>query len=235
MNLNDITEQIKDQLKTTWGKIHDSAAYQQAIEKYEDMPGSQQKLIRVGGSILFVLFLLSPPISSILTAGELIEEFERKREITRELMRVVRDAANSPNIPQAPEISSLQSRIQQELQNDKLMPEQIHSIQAEMNVGTLVPKSLTTGSLSINLKSLNLRQILDVAYRAASTSPTVKMTELELNSSPGKPGYFDMTSKLVLLKAPEPPKIELEDPKDNKARFKKRPKSDGDEAPDEEE
>ncbi len=220
MNLADVTDQLKDRLKMTWDKVQESAAYQQAMEKYEDLPGPQQKLIRVGGAFLFILFLLSPPISTLLSSQEAVEEFERKREVTRELLRVVRDSSNAPNIPQAPDLFSLQNRFQQELQNDKLLPEQIYSIQANSDPGTIIPKNLSLGALSVNLRDLNLRQILDISYRMAGVSPTVKMTDLEITASPEKPGYFHINSKVVALKAPEPPKVEVEDPKDRKSRKK---------------
>jgi hypothetical protein len=164
VNLSDITDQLKDRLKVGWDKVQESTAYQQAMEKYEDLPAPQQKLIRLGSGFLFILFLLSPPVSSLLSSQDAVEEFERKREVTRELLRVVRDSSNAPNIPQAPDLFSLQNRFQQELQNDKLLPEQIYSIQANSDPGQIIPKNLAMGALSVNLRDLNLRQILDIAY-----------------------------------------------------------------------
>ncbi len=223
MNLADITDQIKDRLKIAWDKIQETSAYQQAMEKYEDLPSTQQRMIRLGGSIIVILFILSPPISTLLSSQEAVAEFERKREVTRDLLRIVRDTSNLPNIPQAPDLFALQNRFQQELQNDKLMPEQILSIQANSDAGQIIPKNLSLGALSVNLKNLNLRQVLDISYRIASVSPTVKMTDIELSASSDHPGYFDFVSKIVALKAPEPPKIEFEPPPDKKSKTKKRP------------
>ncbi len=205
MNLNDILDQLKDQLKTTWDKIQESSAYQQAMEKYEDLPSSQQRMIRLGGGVLLILFILSPPISSLLSSQEVIEEYERKRTITRELLQVVRDSANAPNILPAPDLFSLQNRFQQDLQNDRLLPEQIYSIQSDSDSGKIIPQRLSLGALSVNLKNLNLRQIVDIAHRLSSVTSTLKMTELEMTASPDKPGYFHFTSKLVSLKTPPPP------------------------------
>ncbi len=216
MNLNDITDQFKDRLKVAWEKVQESTAYQQAMEKYQDLPGQQQRLIRYGGGILFVLFLISPPISTLLSSQEAINDFERKREVTRELLKVVRDSSNAPNIPQAPDLFSLQSRFQQDLQNDKLLPEQIYSIQAATDSGIIIPKKFSVGALNVNLKDLNLRQILEIAFRLSSVSPTVKMTDLELIASNDKPGYFHMNSKVVALKTPPPPVIEPDNSKDKK-------------------
>lgn len=205
MNLADILDQIKDRLKMVWDKIQESGIYQQAMEKYEDLPSTQQKMIRICGSILLILFILSPPISSLLSSQDIVQEFERKREVTRELLQVVRDASNAPNIPQAPDLFALQSRFQQDLQNDRLLPEQIHSIQSDSDSGKLIPKKLSMGSLGINLKNLNIRQIVDIAYRLSTVAPTIKMTDLELTTSADKPGYFNFNSKLVALKTPPPP------------------------------
>lgn len=217
MNLADILDQIKDRLKMLWDKTQESSTYQQAMEKYEDLPSTQQRMIRIGGSILLILFILSPPISSLLSSQEIIEEFERKREVTRELLQVVRDASNAPNIPPAPDLFALQSRFQQDLQNDRLLPEQIHSIQSDSDSGRLIPKKLSLGSLSVNLKNLNIRQIIDIAYRLSTVAPTIKMTDLDLTASTDKPGYFNFNSKLVALKTPPPPPPpELDIPKRNR-------------------
>lgn len=212
MNFADILDQIKDRLKMIWDKTQESSTYQQAMEKYEDLPSTQQKMIRIGGSILLILFILSPPISSLLSSQEIIEEFERKREVTRELLQVVRDSSNAPNIPPAPDLFALQSRFQQDLQNDRLLPEQIHSIQSDSDSGKLIPKKLSLGSLAVNLKNLNIRQIVEIGYRLSTVAPTIKMTDLELTASPDKEGYFNFNSKLVALKTPPPPPPELDVP-----------------------
>jgi hypothetical protein len=222
VNFNDILEQIKDRLKSIFQQVQESAAFQQALEKYEDLPSPQQRLIRIGGGTLFVLFLLSPPITTWLSSEESVDEFVRKRDVTRSLLSVVRDAANAPNIPPAPDLFSLQNRFQQELQQrDKLLPEQIYSLQASSDPGVIIPKSLSLGALTVNLRDLNLRQILDIGYRLATVAPTVKMTDIELTASTDKPGYFHFNAKVVALKAPEPPKFEPEEPELKKGRSRK--------------
>lgn len=227
MNFTDILDQIKDRFKEAWSKAQESSAYQQAMEKYEDLPSPQQKMIRIGGGILIILFILSPPVSSYLSSQEMIQEFERKREVTRELLQVVRDASNSPNIPPAPDLFSLQTRFQQELQADRLLPEQIYSIQSDSESGKIIPKKLSLGALSVNLKNLNLRQIIDIGYRLATVAPTIKMTELEMTASTDKPGYFHFNSKLVSLKTPPPPPPpELEAPKGGKNKPRPKPSDD---------
>lgn len=204
MNFSDLKDRLVDSLKTTWDKIQESTAYQQLIEKYEDLPSNQQRMVRLGSSLLIFLFLLSPPITSILNSQDSVFEFERKRELTRELLRAVRDTANAPSLPPGPDVFSLQSSLQEELQNGKLIPEQVFSIQAGNDPGSLIPAKLAKGSLSVSLKDLNLRQILDIAYRLSSLNSTLKMTDLEFNASPEKPGYFHFNAKLVALKTPEP-------------------------------
>jgi len=227
VNFADILDQIKDRFKVIWDKAQESSVYQQAMEKYEDLPSAQQRMIRIGGSILIVLFILSPPVSTYLSSQDIIQEFERKREVTRELLQVVRDSANSPNIPPAPDLFTLQTRFQQDLQTDRLLPEQIYSIQSDSDSGKIIPKKLSLGALSVNLKNLNLRQIIDIAYRLATVAPTIKMTELEMNASPDKPGYFNFYSKLVSLKTPPPPPPpELEVPSKG-GKPNSRPKSSG--------
>jgi len=225
VNLTDILDQIKDRAKVAWDKVQESSAYQQAMEKYEDLPSSQQRMIRIGGGILLLLFIISPPISSLLNSQEIIDQYERKREVTRELLQVVRDASNAPNIPMAPDLFSLQSRFQQDFQNDHLLPEQIYSIQSESDSGKLIPKKISLGALAVHLRDLNLRQIIEIAYRLSAVAPTIKMTELELTASTEKPGYFHFNSKLVSLKTPPPPPPPELEPPSKGSKKKARPNS----------
>lgn len=221
MNFAELRDRVIDEAKNIWNKIQDSSLYQHLIEKYEDLPSSQQNLAKVGGAILTVLFLVGPPINTLLDANQAIDDFERKRDLTRELLRVMRDAGSVPQIPQGIDINSLQSTLQMDMENRRLLPEQIYAIQVTNDLSSLIPEKLSTGSLSVSLKDLNLRQILDVSYKMSSISPTIKMTDLELNASPERPGYFHLNAKLIALKSPEPL---IAEPAEDLESSKKRPK-----------
>lgn len=230
MNIGELKDRLTDELKNAWGKFQESALYQQLIEKYEDLPANQQNLAKIGGALLTVLFLVGPPIGTLLDSSQSIEEYERKRELTRELIRVMRDVGSAPQIPQGVDVNTLQSTLQMDFQNRRLIPEQIYSVMAGSEFSSLIPEKLSQGSVLVSLKDLNLRQILDLSYKMSSISPTIKMTDLELNASPERPGYFHLNAKLIALKSPEPQIVQPEEDrgsrKNNRRRNRPQPSSD---------
>jgi hypothetical protein len=203
MNFADIISQFKDRIKSLWAQFEESSAYQQLMDKYEDMSPRKQKIVQICCGIGFIFILLIIPLTNILSSSDSIAEFEAKRDLTRELLRTFRDANQAPNIPQAPDLASLQSRIQSELQGLHLIPEQIQSVQEAPSNSQLVPNEFSTGAIEINLHNLNTRQIVDVSYQLANLHPSVKLADLSMESSPEKPGYFNYLAKVISLKPPQ--------------------------------
>lgn len=226
MNFADIISQIKDRLKSLWAQFEESSTYQQLMDKYEDISPRSQKMVQIGSVVGFIFILLIVPLSNIFSSSDHVTEFEDKRNLTRELLRTFRDANQAPNIPQAPDLSSLQTRIQSELQTLRLIPEQIKSVQETQSNSQLVPDEFSTGAIEVNLQNLNTRQIVDVSYQLANLHPSVKLADLTMESSTEKPGYFNYFAKIISLKAPQVAIAQAEPEPEPKAKGgKKRPKS----------
>jgi hypothetical protein len=203
MNFQDIISQIKDRIKSLWAQFEESSTYQQLMDKYEDLSPRNQKLVQIGSVAFVILIMLMIPLSDIFSSSDFVTEFEEKREITRDLLRTSRDANQAPNIPQPPDPGALQTRIQAELQNLRLNPDQIKSVTESPSNSQLIPDDFAKGAVQINVSSLNTRQIVDISFQLANIHPSVKMTDLEINASTEKPGYFDLMAKIVSLKPPE--------------------------------
>lgn len=203
MNFQDILQQIQERLKSLWEQIQESSIYQQAIEKYEDQSPQIQKGIQIGGAILFALLVLMIPLGNLFSSFSHVDEFEQKRELTRELLRTSRDASQTPNIPQAPDPQVLETQIKNELQGLNLIPEQIKSVQQSPSNSKLIPNEFSIGSIEVQLQNLNTRQIVDVAYQLSKLHPSVKFTDLSMEASLDHPGYFHLIGKVIALKAPQ--------------------------------
>jgi hypothetical protein len=218
MNFADLISQLKDRLKSLWAQFEESSTYQQLMDKYEDMSPRRQKMVQVGSGVGFIIILLLIPLSNIFTSNDAVTEFEEKRDLTRELLRTFRDANQAPNIPQAPDLASLQSRIQAELQSLRLNPDQIKAIQETQSNSQLVPNEFSTGALEVSLLNLNTRQIVDVSYQLANLHSSVKLTDLTIEASQQMPGYFSFFAKIISLKAPQVsmPQAEPEPPQRGK-------------------
>lgn len=230
MNFADIISQIKDRIKSLWAQFEESSTYQQLMDKYEDMSPRNQKLVQIGSVVGSILLLLMIPLSNIFSSSDFVTEFEDKRDLTRDLLRTFRDANQAPNIPQPPDLGSLQTRIQAELQNLRLNPDQIKSVNESASNSQLIPEEFSKGAIEVNIANLNTRQLVDIGFQLSNLHPSVKMTDLDINASIEKPGYFNLMAKIISLKPPEVTIAQAE-PEEPKNRNKKAKTDESDEQP----
>lgn len=204
LNIDDIKEQTVGRLRAGWEQVQESSLYQQARDKYENLTPTTQKLVLVGAVGLVIFALLAIPGGSLSTSSDSITRFEEKRSLIRDLLKVSRDANDSPDIPTPPDISSLKSRVEMSLQQAQLLPEQMKGVEITSESSTLVPAPMVAGMLKVSLAQLNLRQIVDLGYQIQAISPSFKMTAMEMIASAAKPKYFDVVFKFIALNVPQP-------------------------------
>lgn len=206
MNLDDIKEQLRDQLNTTWGRIQESSAYNTLREKYEALPVVQQKALGVVGLILAVLFLLWLPYSYLSSSSDLMTEFEEKRTVIRELLRASRQSEAQAPIPQGPSLDTLQQSVDQVFNSANLMAEQrgqVISTNAKDGLA-FIPPTVTQQAFAVDAKKLNLKQILDIGFELSRLYAALKLMDVEIQAAAGapSPGYFDVVFKLVSFNFP---------------------------------
>jgi hypothetical protein len=83
-----------------------------------------------------------------------------------------------------------------------LTPEQMTDVIEldSRSLGTaLVDKSIKQSGVGVNLKKLNLRQVVDLGYTLQDLYPSVKMSGLEITASTQDPHYFDVLYKLIIF------------------------------------
>ncbi len=206
MNLDDIKEQLRDQLNTTWGRIQESSAYNTLREKYEALPVVQQKALGVAGLIFVVLILLWFPYSYLSSSGTLMTEFDEKRSVIRELLRVSRQSEALPPIPQGPSLDALQQSVDQVFNSANLMAEQRGQVMStsSKNGVAFVPPTVTQQAFAVDAKKLNLKQILDIGFELSKLYAALKLMDVEIQSAADAPtpGYFDVVFKLVSFNFP---------------------------------
>lgn len=203
MNLDDIKDNLKSQLGQTWARIEESSIYNQLRDRFENLSPTRQKLVMVATGILLALFVISIPYSYYATSNQYVLEFEDKRNLIRELLKVTRESSEVPDIPAAPSGDMLRGTIESQLRNANLLPEQMKGIEVVTADTGLVPRSLLEAGVKINLAKLNLRQIIDIGYNIQSISPSVKMSDVNVFSNGEDPKYFDVEFKVVTLAVPQ--------------------------------
>ncbi|RYZ63409.1 MAG: hypothetical protein EOP09_17705 [Proteobacteria bacterium] len=203
MNLDDIKDNLKSQLGQTWARIEESSLYNQLRDRFENLTPTRQKLVMVATGILLALFVISIPYSYYATSNDYVLEFEEKRNLIRELLKVTRESSEVPDIPAAPSGDMLRGTVENQLRGANLLPEQMKGIEVITADTGLIPRSLLETGLKINLAKLNLRQIIDIGYNIQNISPSVKMSDVNVFSNSEDPKYFDVEFKLVTLAVPQ--------------------------------
>ncbi len=201
--MNDFLERIQSELKSSFEKLQESSAFIQLKEKFDELNPAMQKVTLFGGGALFLYFVLSFPMGYFSSSQVYVQEFEDRRALIREMMKVARESSDAPNLPVPPDLQSLKGRIQSELQGSRVLPEQIKEINEDANASQLVPQNMAANQLRVSLTDLTVRQVNEIGYSLQSISPSIKLQDLQITASATKPNYFDAVYKLVVLMIPE--------------------------------
>lgn len=218
--LDELKDQLKTSLQTTWERIQESEAYNQLNDKYQNLSPSGQKVAQAATAILIAGLVFYSPISQLQLSSELLTQFEEKRTLIRDLFKTYRDSSGGLQMAPAPQAGELISSIQSSLQGARLVPEQIVSVGVSQAEGRLIPASLQQAVVEVKLVKLNLRQIVDIGAQLANISQAVKVKDMFMQANAEMAGYFDVNYKLYALKVPEPlpePAPEPINPKKKKA------------------
>ncbi|WP_409477531.1 hypothetical protein [Pseudobdellovibrio sp. HCB154] len=223
--LDELKDQLKTSLQTTWERIQESEAYNQLNDKYQNLSPSGQKVAQVVTAILLAGIVFYSPISQLQVSGELLTQFEEKRTLIRDLFKTYRDSSGGLQMAPAPQAGELISTVQNSLSSSKLIPEQIVSVNTTQAEGRLIPANLQQAVIEVKLAKLNLRQIVDIGAQLANISQAVKVKDMFMQANAELAGYFDVTYKLYALKVPEP----LPEPAPEPVNTKKKKPSEGEE------
>jgi hypothetical protein len=227
LNFDDLKEQVTNSLRSSWEQFQESSLYQHGRDKYENLSPVVQKLVVFGGAGFLALIFLSIPWGAFSTSSDSIMQFEDKRALIRDLLKVSREASEAPDIPVPPDVNSIKSQIEGSLQQAQLLPEQMKGVEIISETTTLIPANMVAGMLQVSLSALNLRQIVDLGYQIQAVSPSVKMLGMNMSANSLKPKYFDVVFKLVSLNVPQAPVItpDADEPKGGKKASPPKPRS----------
>ncbi len=208
MNFDDIKDRLREAFQTLSGRVRESTAWNQLMEKYADLPPQGQKAALAGTGVIFALFMLMIPSCVFLSSMTNITDFEDKKQLMRDLYRTHREASALPPPPLSMSGSELQNRVQSVLSGAGLQPEQLGGVQEFDNKpksSGWIPKSLDQAGVAVTVRKLNLEQIVDIGQRLQRMQATAKMTGLEVRAQSEDPHYFDVVYKIVAFNLPPEP------------------------------
>ncbi len=205
-------EGLKDQLKDKWSElsaeVQDSPLFNTLKEKYQELPPLGQKGVFYGSIFLLLFLFFSLPQSLFFDpASSLLEEFDTNRKLSQGLLRAGRTGQTASAVPPGPSFEELRPQVSGLIQNMGLLPEQIGetSSLAENPAGNLLPAVLRQVGLQVQLKKLNLKQIVDIGYRLQGLHPSVKLMGLDISTAPSETHYYNVSFKLVSFIPPSAP------------------------------
>ena len=201
--LDELKDQLKTSLQTTWERIQESEAYNQLNDKYQSLSPSGQKVAQAVTAVILAGIVFYSPISQVQLSSELLGQFEEKRTLIRDLFKTYRESSANLQMAPAPQSAELISTIQGSLQGAKLVPEQIVSVTPTQAEGRLIPTNLQQEVVEVKLAKLNLRQVVDIGAQLANISQAVKVKDMFMQANAEMAGYFDVAYKLYALKVPE--------------------------------
>jgi hypothetical protein len=205
-------ENLKDQLKNTWGTVKESESYSSIKEKYDDLTPAAQKGLQVAGVLLFCFFLFSMISGLFSDSTMFIDDFENRKATIRELLKLKRDITSVPPVPTPPPAESLKAQIESKLSESGVGKDQITQIAtgpATDDGSNMVPKSVRQESVVVDLATLNLRQVVSIGRTMQSLHPFVKLMGVEVNATPKDNHYFNAKYTIVGFYAPE---VKAEEP-----------------------
>jgi len=225
MNWDDLKDRFAEDLKKTLERLQENSLYIQIKDRYENLTPPMQKLSLVATGFVILFVLISTPMTYLSNSSDAVVEFEERRETIRELLKVSRESQDVPNIPVPPELNFIQSTAESQLQNARLLPEQIKSVQMLSESSELLPSNLISGGLMVSLAKLNLRQVIELGYQLQSISTSIKLKDLKMIATPNSSGYFDVEYKLFALNVPQQVELPAGGEKEDIGSRFKRPKT----------
>lgn len=212
--MNDIKEKLHSEWVRTVERLEDNSTFVNLRDRFQSQSPITQKVILSFIFILIGYVVLSTPLTWYSSASENIDRFESQRSLIRDLFKVQKEVASTPDIAVPPPAISLKSSVESIIQSAGLLPEQTKGIQILPPQGTeLVKLQQTDGAIEVNLLQLNLRQLVDLGYQFQSISTSVKLKDLIVQASAQDAHYFDVIYRLLILKVQPEPIPEIDPPK----------------------
>lgn len=208
-SLDSIKENLIDSLQTRWGEFQETTLYNNIKEKYDDLTPPLQKLVRIVCVLFVILILVYIPYTFFETSQQSMVDFDERKAMTRELLRLKRDLAQAPDVPPHISSSQLKTQVDQTLNDAKLLPEQIKSVTSESfepdKTSLMVPSNFTQEGVQVQLAQLNLTQIIDLGHRMKNLSPGIKLAAMDIKATDKDVHYYDVMYRLVSYAIPEAP------------------------------
>jgi hypothetical protein len=194
-----LREQVRDRWSELVSQIQETSAFNTLREKFESQSVTTQRLIMAGGALVLALFVLSFPYGYYSQSNEYLSQFEENRELIRGLLRASRSAGEPSPLPPPLGQELMRQEVNRIVRERRLLPEQVGDIQGIPGTPAknLAPPIVMQNGLVVQLKKLNVAQIVEMATAFQNLAPGVKLIGLDVIQTAGQTHYYDMIAKIV--------------------------------------
>lgn len=194
-------EPIKERLLILWSQFLESSIYNSLREKFDELSSRTQKLVILGTSSLLALILLMIPYSYWSSSWDHMINFESNRSLIREFLKAVRMKQENPAFPPAVPGQVMQTRVDESLKEMSLNTDQINKVSPldSKAAAGLIPAGVRFEGLEVELKKLNVLQIIDIGQRLQTLDPSLKMIGLSIQRTANETHYYDVNFKIISM------------------------------------
>ncbi|MBK7963802.1 MAG: hypothetical protein IPK04_22965 [Bdellovibrionales bacterium] len=200
--IQDLKDNIVGSASQLKDRILESSTFNQLKDRYENLSPFGQKGALVATILIFLVLLFYWPLSSLSSSFDYVNEFEGKRDLIRELLKVTKEASELPALPQAPPLAQVQMTLENYVRDANLLPEQFRGVTQIRTNSKLIPESRSQGSVKAEFSKLNLRQIVQLSSQMQNLGASVKMSSLRIEANSELSQYFDLVLTFTSLKVP---------------------------------
>lgn len=203
MDLGSLKEELTEKVAAVWDKVEEHPAYSQLLEAFDSLPNKAQKAVIVGSGLLVTYLIISIPLSFITSSQDSMEEFESHRQTIRDLLKTTRMDSAGSSFRSGPTSGGLINRVRSTITAQNFLPEQVGDIQSfDASNLPLGPKTIEKFGVQAQVKTLNLREIINLGYQLQQVTSGVKLIGMEMKATQKDPHYFDVVFKLVSFVLP---------------------------------
>lgn len=205
MAFEGLKEKLKDQWAELSSKIQESSAFNTLREKFESQTPVVQKAIISGAGILLGLIILSFPYSYIAESQEYLLTFEENRTLIQGLLRASRSAKEPSPLPANGSTDMIKSRVDGILRENRIVPEQIGESAPlpESHAKELIPAAVHEAGLAVQIKKLNLQQVVALGTAFQNIGPGIKLIGLDIVQAADQSHYYDIVARVVAFSLPQ--------------------------------
>lgn len=166
-SLFDLRDQLIERFLEVWHRIQENDHFIELKDRYQSLPQHYQTLIKALGVLLVAVMIYKIPAGYMASSIEKEAAFEENRQLVRDVIAAGKlEKSIVPPTP-GPSGSTLESRVQQIVTEEKVLAEQIKPTEKKDSVASpkVITKKVRQNGLKMNLTNLNLEQMVKIGEK----------------------------------------------------------------------